>query len=373
MQSFHLSLIAVFFLFCGCSPKSAKDLPPAAGLQEALNNFESEYFTNGPLKGAIVGIIRNDKREVYAFGYRDIEQALAPDLFTTFEIGSISKTFTATMLAQAVLSGKCTLDAPAQNYLPAGEVSVPAFEDTVITLEDLATHTSGLPRMPANIGLYLFKNPDNPYASYPVSELYRSLSNTKLKTPPGNNFAYSNMGFGLLGHILGRIHQSDYETSLRETVLAPLGMNHTTLVLTDSQRLNLALPYEKSKKISNWDFTDAFAGAGAIKSNLNDMFLYLEAQMGLSTSPLDSAIAFSHIPRRPDGGSGKVGLGWMISDPEKGQTTIWHNGATGGYQSFLGFYPDSKTGVIVLSNTSTPSMQEATKAGFYLLKAAAKQ
>ncbi|MDX2249558.1 MAG: serine hydrolase domain-containing protein [Bacteroidia bacterium] len=368
MKFFFTLLSITVGLLLGCG--SVKELPEAANFEDALKIVGTEYVEQGPLTGVIIGVIRNGKREIYPLGAKNLATQEKPDEYTVFEIGSVTKTFTATLLADRVIAGECKPEDPLQNYLP--EVKIPVFEDQPITLLDLVTHTSGLPRMPANIGFYLLKNADNPYATYPVSELYSWLSKYSPKKKTGTSFEYSNAGFGLLGHALGKINQSDYTQSLQQHVLSPLGMNHTTFVLNEEQRKNYALPYSKGKEVSNWDFTDAFAGAGAIKSNLNDMFLYLEAQLGLQVTPIDSAITLTHIPQRPDDGGGKVGMGWMISERTDGKTLIWHNGATGGYQSYIGFVPEEKLGVIILANSATSTMQEATNAGFYLLKAALK-
>ncbi|MEZ4773662.1 MAG: serine hydrolase domain-containing protein [Bacteroidia bacterium] len=364
-------LIITLLLGIGCGGSAVKQLPEASNFDQAINFAGTEYITNGPVAGCVVGVIRNGKREVYAFGTKDLKADEKPDEQTIFEIGSITKTFTATLLADLIIAGICKPEDPVKNFLP--DLSINEFENTPITLLDLTTHTSGLPRMPSNIGFYILKDAENPYAAYPVSELYSWLSKYKPEKAPGNSFEYSNLGVGLLGHTLGKINQSDYEQSLQQRVLFPLKMTHTTLSLTDSQRQNLALPYSKKDLVSNWDFTDAFAAAGAIKSNLSDMFLYLEAQMGITHSSLDSAISLTHIPQRPDGNRGQIGMGWMIRTSDDGKITLWHNGATGGYQSFIGFMPEENIGIVILMNTATSSTQEATNSGFYLLNAASKQ
>lgn len=371
MKIHYKLLLMSLLLSFGCGSHPVRQLPEATNFDQAINFFGETYITHGPVAGAVVGIVRDGKRQVYAFGTKDRSTDAKPDEYTLFEIGSVTKTFTATLLAQMIIEGECRAEDQVKTYLP--DLVIPEFENTPITLLDLVTHTSGLPRMPSNVGFYMLKDMDNPYATYPISELYNWISKYKPKKVPGNSFEYSNLGFGLLGHLLGKINHSDYKQSLQQRVLLPLKMNHTTLSLTDSQRQNLALPYSNEDLVSNWDFTDAFSGAGAIKSSLSDMFFYLEAQMGITQTPIDSAITLTHIPQRPDGQSGQVGMGWMIRTSKEGKTTIWHNGATGGYQSFAGFVPEDTIGIVILMNTATSSTQEATQGGFYLLNAASKQ
>ena len=301
--------------------------------------------------GIVVGLIDENGRRIVAYGQtaRGSGQAVTAD--TIFEIGSMTKVFTALVLSDMVQKGEVALTDPVAKLLPSG-AKIPARGGKVITLEDLATHTSGLPRLPSNLAP---KDPANPYADYTPAQLYAFLSSYELTRDIGSHYEYSNLGGGLLGHALAIRAGTDYETLVRSRILEPLGMNSTSIRLPETAIGQLAKGYDANlQPASNWDFS-ALAGAGALRSTAKDLLTFLSAAMGLTKTPLSNAMTAMTSVRRETGSPNlEVALGWHVSKID-GREIVWHNGGTGGYRSYMGYDRQRRIGVVVLSNASTPT------------------
>jgi CubicO group peptidase (beta-lactamase class C family) len=296
----------------------------------------------------VVGLVDASGRRIIGHGTFGSDKRPA-DGDTLFEIGSATKVFTALVLADAVARGEVSLEDPVAKFLPAA-VKVPERGGKTIALVDLATHTSGLPRLPSNL---MPKDEANPYVDYTAKQLYDFLSVYELQRDIGSSFEYSNLGAGLLGHALALREGTDYETLVRKRITGPLSMTSTAITLTPSLAARLAPGHSAQRdRVSNWDFA-ALAGAGALRSTANDLLTFLSANLGLTKSSLSGAMSSMLETRRPSGAAGaEAALGWQIFT--KGDRRIvWHNGGTGGYRSFVGFVPERRMGVVVLSNTST--------------------
>jgi CubicO group peptidase (beta-lactamase class C family) len=305
----------------------------------------------------VFGVVDGDKIEVMAFG--TLDDGTTPDGNTVYEIGSITKTFTATLLAQEVLSGGVTLETPVARLLP--DFKIPSRGGREITLGELGTQHSGLPRLPSNL---LPRDAANPYADYDASKLQAFLAEYQLPRDPGATYEYSNLGFGLLGYALAQWKHTTYRAAIDDAILNPLGMTMSGTVLSDAMRAHLVPGHDQTGTTAkNWDI-DALAGAGAIRSTANDMLRYLKANMGIDQSPLGAAMKLAQQPRRDMTRTMRIGLAWMTT----GKGIVWHDGATGGYRSFLGLTADRQRGVIVLSNTAV----DADDLGFATLDADAR-
>jgi len=267
---------------------------------------------------------------------------------SVFEIGSITKAFTGVLLAEMAARGEVSLDDPVQKYLPGG-AKMPTRGDKQITLRDLSTHRSGLPRLPDNMES---ADPDNPYADYDEKRMLDFLSKHELSRDIGAKYEYSNFGAGLLGYVLARKAGKTYEQLVTERILAPLKMNDTGITLNDSMKSRLAMGHSEGKQVKNWDI-GALAGAGALRSTPLDMTTFVEFNLKPTDTPLSKAFQASYKDTVETGTPGlSVGLGWHIWN-KHGTKIIWHNGGTGGYRSFCGFAPDKKMGVVVLTNSDT--------------------
>jgi CubicO group peptidase (beta-lactamase class C family) len=312
---------------------------------------------NGYNVAIVVGVVDERGTRYYAYGETAVGNGHTPDERTVFEIGSITKAFTSMVLADMAERGEVTLDDPIQTLLPEG-VTAPTRNDDSITLATLASHSSGLPRLPSNLSP---ADPTNPYADYTVRQMYDFLSAHELRRDIGAQYEYSNFGAGLLGHLLALRHGTSYEQLVLERIAEPLGMNETRVTLTPAMTERLAQGHAGTTPVSNWDIP-TLAGAGALRSTARDMLILVAANAGLSETSLYDAFRATHEGRTTAGPNMKVGLGWHIRAGENGET-IWHNGGTGGYRSFAGFLPSDRTGVVVLTNTRI----SVDDIGFHLL------
>jgi serine-type D-Ala-D-Ala carboxypeptidase/endopeptidase len=310
-------------------------------LPERVEKAAQDRTAAGAYQTLVFGIVDGDKSEIIAFG--KLEDGHAPNGDTVYEIGSITKTFTATLLAAAVRAGQVKLETPVKEILP--DFKIPSRDGKEINLGDLATQHSGLPRLPSNL---LGQDPSNPYADYDAAKLKTFLGGYDLPRDPGGAYEYSNLGFGLLGYALAQLDHTSYGALTRKEILSPLGMSMSGTELTPAMRAHLAPGHDdKGKAAKTWDF-DALAGAGALRSTANDMLRYLKANMGIDPSPLAVAMTSAQQPLSTMNQDVRIGLAWMTT----GKGIVWHNGGTGGYRSFIGFLPAARRGVVILSNTA---------------------
>jgi serine-type D-Ala-D-Ala carboxypeptidase/endopeptidase len=310
-------------------------------LPDRVEKAAQERIAAGTYQTLVFGVVDGDASEVVVFG--KLDSGKVPDGDTVYEIGSITKTFTATLLAKAVLSGRITLDTPVARLLP--DFKIPSRGGREITLGELGTQHSGLPREASNL---LPKDLANPFADYDGAKLKAFAAGYELSRDPGASYEYSNVGFGLLGYALAQSEHTTYGALISEEILKPLGMTMSGTVFTDAMRAHLAPGHDVTGKgAKNLDF-DALAGAGAIRSTANDMLRYLKANMGIDRSPLAAAMRLAQQPRRDMAKALRIGLAWITTD--KG--IVWHNGGTTGYKSFLGFNADGRRGVVILANTA---------------------
>ncbi|MCK1544821.1 serine hydrolase [Bradyrhizobium sp. 179] len=291
--------------------------------------------------GMAIGTTENKRQQVVSHGYRDARAQGRINENTIFEIGSITKLFTAMLLVDMANRSEVGLDEPVAELLPAG-TRVPSRNGKVITLRDLASHYSGLPRVPTNLGRE--DHPDDPYACYTAEDLYQFLATHELIRTPGDTFEYSNLGVGLLGHSLVlRANARDHETLIRSRILGPLRMDDTVIAIPSRLTDNVASGHDDSlDPVSNWNF-DVLAAAGAFRSNVSDLLRFMDA-LCEGHSPISSMIGPLTTPRSQGG----LELGPPHPD---GGIAISHSGGTGGFRSFVRCIPEWKRGVAVLSNT----------------------
>lgn len=347
MKIFINVCLLVFLFVVQCQSQT---LPP-----DVVESIETR-IEQGINPSIVVGIVDEWGEHYFNFGLTREKGTLANE-HSIYEIGSISKVFTSTLLAQQVINGQVKLDDPIKKYLPS-DVRVPSRDGKEITLGSLSDHTSALPRLPDNMSP---ADPANPYADYSVELLYAFLSHYELTRDPGYAYEYSNLAQGLLGHILAMNAGVSYETLMHNTIAVPLAMNETKITLDEKMKKNLTTGHSGGVEVKNWDIP-TLAGAGAIRSSSHDMLLFLAAHMGLTKTDLQPAMKMTHEVRHDKAGNMRVGLGWHIKNGEQGDV-IWHNGGTGGYRAFAGFINETGKGVVLLTN-STESVDDI---GFHLL------
>lgn len=314
----------------------------APQLAENLRISLQSRVDSGELASVVVGVIDAADSAIYSFGKAG---SRLPDGQSVYEIGSVTKTFTGLLLGQAVKAGKARLDQPVADLLP-GYV-IPAYLDTPITLLDLATQTSGLPRMPDNIRP---ARPDDPYADYTAAELKAFLEKHQMARKPGTRYEYSNLGTGLLGYALSRQENKSFGDLVRDRIAVPLGMSSTSVTLSPAMRARLMPGHTAlGEATANWEM-DVLAGSGALRSNAHDMVRYVQAMMAAAPNTANGLAR--QAQRSTDGKKGEyIGLFWHLSTV-RGTPVVWHNGMTGGYASFAGFTEDGKRGVVVLTNSA---------------------
>jgi serine-type D-Ala-D-Ala carboxypeptidase/endopeptidase len=293
--------------------------------------------------GMVIGLLHKGKTRIFCYG------TARPD--SMFEIGSITKTFTALVLAQMAQQGSLRIQDPVRKFFPEGMLEDPKGSE--ITLVDLATQHSGLPYMPDNMK---HTNPRDPYADYTLADLQQFLVKHGVQKPPEAGYLYSNFGFAVLGQALANRAGVAYATLLRSQVLEPLNMNDTAVDLSAGQRRRFVAGHLVTHEVSpEWNL-NAFAGAGAIRSTAADLLKYLQAQLHpeklqAGTNPasrtISAAIEQTHELLSDAGPKLKIALAWNFNDG-----AYWHNGATGGYSSMAMFYPEKDFGVVVLFNTT---------------------
>ena len=346
-----LGLIPLFLFIALLSAQSAT-LPPA--IERAIRG----RIDAGVHVGIVVGIIDSTGPRYFSFGRRSAQSSVAVDEDTVFEIGSISKVFTSILLADMVEKGGLSLEQPIQKVVPES-IRVPAHSGKAIRFVDLATHTSGLPRLPDNLRP---SDPENPYADYSPKQMFDFLSRHQLRRAPGSEYEYSNYAAGLLGYLLGLKAGTDYPSLVEAVITTPLKMTRTATTMNPEMFSLLALGHRNSTPVKNWDIP-TLAGAGALRSTARDMLSFLAANLQLQSTDLDSALQLTHQPRVQAGRGMEVGLGWHIRSGNQGRSIVWHNGGTGGYRSFAGFDRKQKRGVVLLSNSD----ESVDDLGFYIL------
>lgn len=297
--------------------------------------------------GMVVGLISAEGTRIIGYGRFGPGDDRVPDGDTVFEIGSITKTFTGTLLADMSLKGELSIDDPVKKHLPAG-TKIPTRGGREILLKELSTHMSGLPRMPSN---FRPASEDKPFVGYTTEDMYAFLSSFELARDIGSKREYSNLGYGLLGLALSNRAGTDYDTLTRERISLPLGMTSTSIALSTDQKARMAIGHdEQLQPIGNQDLPIPLQGAGALRSTANDLLKYLSAHMGLTNTPISAALADSQKLQVACGDGVARSLGWGDHEELHSITLVSHNGGTGGFRSYAGFDPKTQRGVVVLSN-----------------------
>ena len=297
--------------------------------------------------GIVIGMIGPRGRRVMAYGQSGAANARPLDGRTAFEIGSVTKVFTALLLADMARTGDVALTDPVAKYLPAG-AGVPARGGRSITLLDLATHTSGLPFMP--VGLPDME--DSASARYSVARLYDFLAHYELSRDIGAEWEYSNLGYWLLGQALASRAGTSYEQLLRTRVLAPLHSRSTAFAVSPTLRARLAMGHngvlQPAPMFSSVPGYNLMPAAGGLVSTADDLLSLLSVAMGYDRSPLTPDLAMTVRVRRPMGTDAQA-LGWTVIG-KGGDELIVQDGGTFGYASSVAWDPTRRVGVVVLSN-----------------------
>jgi len=343
--------LLVFSLF-SCLPNSSPKLVrlPSQADQSSLDSSQAEFVFNtvqhfpNETELSIAFIVGNSEKYV-GIKRRNDSLVYVRNSRQIFEIGSITKTFTATMLAKLVYDGKVSLNEPIKNILPV-KLHQSAFNGKEVTLLHLANHTSGFPKEPDNINTD-WTIPGSPYRTFDTIKLNNYLSNRlRLQFTPGEKREYSNLGGGILGHLLSLLTQKSYEGLLHEYICKPLNLQRTFVTLDSAKRQFLVHGRNpEGKVVPNWEL-NVLAGGGEIKSTTEDMVKYIRAHMTDTTYfLLTQQPTFKYTEHN------FAGLGWVWY-ANGSVNYVSATGGTGGYSCCVIFERTSKTGIILLTNVS---------------------
>ena len=301
-----------------------------------------------PRPGLVVGVCAGPVSVVRGMGSVAVGGA-EPTSRTLLQIGSVTKTFTALALADAVHRGELTLDTPVGRIVPGLPTSRSGAE---VTLGQLASHTAGLPRLPPGLRRAARGNRSDPYASFGPDELAAALPLTRLRSEPGRRYRYSNYGAGLLGEALARAAGLSFAELIARRVTGPLQLPDTVVEPGPEQEARRAAGHSwRGRRVPDWHL-GALAGAGALWSTAEDQLRFLRAHLRPAGTGLAPALHLVQEPRFSAGKRVQLGLGWHRSPlGDHGRTALWHNGGTGGFRSFVAFLPGSGVGVVVLANS----------------------
>ena len=320
-------------------------LPGDADLQRIVDDRVVTYRDS---VGLIVGVIEPSGRRLFARGPAQVGNDDNVDGDTIFEIGSVSKVFTALALADAAHRGELSLNDPAAKYLPPG-TTLPQHGPRPITLLDLGTHMSGLPNMPPNVAPTDLNNPD---ADMTADQLLKSVAAYELTRDVGSAYEYSSAGYELLGMAVADAAHADFETVLKSRIFGPLKMANTRIAISLDEKDRLSAGYDGHLQPVPHEHMPTVLGAGGMRSTANDLLDFLAANIGLTPSPLAPAMAdMLKVKRQTQYLELKAALGWHVATLH-GVEMVWENGQTAGYRAFIGFVPKNRTGVVVLSNAS---------------------
>ncbi|MGJ1431333.1 serine hydrolase [Sphingobacterium spiritivorum] len=339
--------------------KSVKESP----LDFYVDSIAKAYLKKPNTASLTIGVIKNNQVKTYFFGETTKGNSTLPTETSLYEIGSVTKVFTATLLADLVLKNTISLDDAITKYLPDSLKTNTDLQK--ITFRSLANHTSGLPRLPGNLETVKGYTELDPYKAYDRKALYAYLKTFKAEQAPGEKFEYSNLGFGLLGELISVISKKTYNQLIQDIIAKPLSLNATTDKVDPKNNQLVSVYNSKGEQVPVWNF-NALAGTGVLKSTVTDLLQFARAQFKMPETDIEKAIAetkqFTYfLPPDTD-----LGMAWHINMLE-GITFYWHNGGTNGSRSFIGIAPDEKSAVVVLSNSAVETDEYAMKILDYLL------
>ena len=344
----HL-LILIFILFCYNLHSQINIaynnlLSQSKSLSKNQTDLIFEKVKEFPNETQIsIGIIKSGIIEFYGIKRKNDSIIKIENHKNVFEVGSITKIFTSTILANFVLDKRLELDDKINPYL-----NFRFKNDTEISFKQLANHTSGLPRLPTNLDLAAI-NPENPYQQYDEIKLKEYLTNElKLSKNPGENYQYSNLGVGLLGYILSKVDNTNYESLLQGKIFSKYHMTSSTTYRDKVEQVLIKGLNEKGNEVPNWDLS-VLMGAGGVLSTVEDLSKFATAQFDDSNKEL----ALTRTKTFTLNSISDYGLGWEIINLKSGAIWYKHNGGTGGYSSVIIINTAKKNGIIILSNVSS--------------------
>ncbi|EKF55228.1 beta-lactamase [Galbibacter marinus] len=312
---------------------------------------EVQYRVKNHINPSIaVGLTDSTGTHFYVHGWRDLEKQVKADQHTLYEIGSITKSFTGLLLAKYVVEDSLSLSQKVNEFLP-DSIDLTDKKGNPVTLKSLATHSSGLPRLPSNLDL---SNQLNPYADYDQSKMYSFLSH-HIPRSVGENFVYSNLGFGLLGDVLSTYKQIGFRTLVRDQILKPLQLSDTYFDVSSAEKHQLAKGYIGTQNVPHWNFK-VMDAAGGLKTTITDLQRFGK-QFLETSSPFAKSNKVATKSYFTDKDGNHYGLGWFIDQ----DGIVFHGGGTGGFRTFIAIDLNSNRVISVMTNSGSSSIEDLAK------------
>jgi D-alanyl-D-alanine-carboxypeptidase/D-alanyl-D-alanine-endopeptidase len=323
---------------------------PAASIAADLGDLAAdirvqaqERIDEGFHLGTVIGVIDRSGRRFYGFGRTSMTDGTLPDKHSIFEIASITKGFTAILVADLEIDGRISTTAPIGRYVPTLR-RADADAAQYVTLESLLTHTAGLPRNPTNTD----DDDDDRYKNYSTEDFEAFLSSWTID-PVAPSYSYSNAGLILAEYAIENEMGRTYEELMEEQVLDKFGMHDTFFSVPKEKRDRLVTGFRRGVATTEMD-VGQYPAMGGLRSTADDMLTYLGAHIGLVPSPLSSAIDKA-LEERFSNEEITLSLGWRISRNEESGKTIYHfSGGSTGFVSFAAFDRVNQKAVVVLVN-----------------------
>lgn len=321
-----------------------------SSLDRYIDHVANAYIKKDHTQSLAIAVFHKNKYQSFLYGETEAGNTTLPTENTLYEIGSVTKIFTATLLADLVTKDIIQLEDRIIDFLPDSVSSNPSLKE--ITFKTLANHTSGLPRMADNWNRIAGFDAKDPYSAYDQKALFNFLKDYKSSREPGEEYEYSNLGYGLLGELLSIICEKPYMQCLQETVLTPLQLHNTTDALDTEEQQAVPSGLDKNGNTTPLWTWQAMKGAGGLKSSIKDLMLFAVEQFKMPENELQNAMALTRqftffTPDNMD-----IGLAWHMSMTDDGIIYFHHTGGTAGSSSFIGLSPDTKTAVVMLSNAA---------------------
>lgn len=330
--------------------------PLRTDVDKIVEGVARAYMEQENTVGLSIGIMVDGKEYFYGYGETAIGNGKVPTSSTLFELASVTKTFTATLLAEAVEEGRVCLDDPVNKYLP-DSIPLLQYNNKPVTLRTLVNHTAGFPFMPANFDSSVVDPVRFPDRHYTIENLYASLKQVQLNGEPGTKYRYSNAAFGLIGTLLQRIYGQTYEQLLFSKICQPLHMQDTRAFILDAKPAAIATGYDANgKSITPWNHQPALIGHGGLASSARDMIKYAAAQSGQGNGELQKAMQLTHDTTFSDN-QVAVGMAWHYTRPG-GTPALFHGGGTAGYACYFAVNPEKRLAVVMLSNAAIGPVQD---------------
>jgi CubicO group peptidase (beta-lactamase class C family) len=339
MKIIPLLTIIVLTLFESCNKEDTVQT-----LDQKIEQIVKSHIVFGRTPGVAVGTYHNGIGKNYFFGTKNLSTGEPIDEFTIFEIGSVTKTFTALLFASYVIESNLNLTDTIDGYFPQN-ITVPSKDGVHIKFVNLLNHTSGLPYMPDNLPS------DLSVADYSEVDLAAFFNGYELNSAPGTEYCYSNLGMGLAGYLVSNIFSTSYNQLLNEKIFSLMEMNYTSCDSASLLTSNFAQGYYGNQPVGFRQWSDIFAPAGAILSNLHDMMIYLKQNMEFENSSLSDALSLTKTSTFEINEHQHIGLGWNIIINDDNSNIYWHNGGTKGFSSFIAYNSSTQNGVVVLINS----------------------